>query len=205
MHMVISPDLLISAYRQGIFPMADDQNSILWYDPDPRAILPLTKFHVPRSLQKVIRQERFEVRFDSAFSSVIKACAEPVPGRELTWINSVIIDSYILLHRLDVAHSVETWSDGELVGGLYGIAINGLFAGESMFSRVRDASKVALYYLVKHLRQQEFLLLDVQFMTEHLRKFGAVEISRKEYRERLAQAISSPSTFNKSNGQRGLS
>jgi len=198
--MVIPPDLLISAYCEGIFPMADDQGHILWYDPDPRAILPLNEFHVSRSLQKIIRQERFDVRFDSAFSSVIRSCAEPSQGRESTWIDSDIIDSYVWLHNLGAAHSVETWSDGELVGGLYGVAINGLFAGESMFSKMRDASKVALYHLVRHLRRQEFLLLDVQFITEHLKKFGAVEISRKEYRQMLAKAITSPSKFNTFNG-----
>ena len=195
--MDLSPQTLIAAYCNGVFPMADDQDNILWYDPDPRAILPLDQFHVSRSLRKIVRQGRYEIHFDSEFSKVINACASPAPGRELTWINSEIVESYIRLHNLGVAHSVETWDAGELVGGLYGVAINGFFAGESMFSRTRDASKVALLYLVEHLRRHGFLLLDVQFLTDHLEKFGAVKIPRTEYRERLAQAISTQVAFDR--------
>ncbi len=177
--------------------MADDQDNILWYDPDPRAILPLNEFHVSRSLCKLIRQRRFQIYFDRAFPKVIEACANPGPGREETWINTDIIESYIELHHLGIAHSVEAWIGDELVGGLYGVAINGFFAGESMFSKVRDSSKVALVKLVEHLCFKGFLLLDVQFVTNHLNKFGAVEISRDEYHVRLAQALSVPSTFDK--------
>ena len=193
--MKLSPDLLIAAYCQGLFPMGDNQGNILWFDPDPRAILPLNRFHVSRSLQKTIRQERFEIRINSAFPDVIGLCADAAHGRELTWINAEIIENYIALHNLGIAHSVETWFMGELVGGLYGVAINGFFAGESMFSKHRDSSKIALFFLVEHLRQQGFLLLDVQFITNHLQKFGAVEIPRAQYRERLAEAIATFTIF----------
>lgn len=195
--MVLTPQLLFSAYCQGVFPMADDQDNILWYDPDPRAILPLDDFYISHSLRRLIRQGRFQIYFDRAFPKVIEACAAPGPGREETWINADIIESYVELHHLGVAHSVETWLDDELVGGLYGVAINGFFAGESMFSKVRNASKVALAKLVEHLQSQGFLLLDVQFVTDHLKKFGAVEIPRDEYHARLARALSVPSTFDK--------
>ncbi len=177
--------------------MADDQDNILWYDPDPRAILPLDKFHVSRSLRKLMRQGRFEISFDRAFHQVIVACADPAPGRESTWINVDIIDSYVKLHEIGVAHSVEVWTGDELVGGLYGVALNGLFAGESMFSKVRDASKIALVHLVEHLSRQGFLLLDVQFVTDYLKSFGAVEISRTEYQNRLLKALSASATFDR--------
>lgn len=191
--MQLTPDLLLAAYCQGIFPMAHDDGEIYWYDPDPRAILPLEAFHVPRSLARTVRQGRFVVTRDKAFSAVIHYCAEV--EREGTWINDEIIAAYSWLHQLGYAHSVETWLDGELVGGLYGVAIGGFFAGESMFHTVRDASKVALVYLVEHLRQQGFVLLDTQFMTEHLRRFGAVELSRAAYKKRLAQALAVKTTF----------
>ncbi len=175
--------------------MADEDGEIFWYDPDPRAILPLDSFNISRRLQRTVRQRGCEIRLNSSFSEVIKACAQPDEGRETTWINDDIISSYITLHKLGFAHSVETWMDGKLAGGLYGVAINGLFAGESMFSYRKDASKLALVYLVKHLKQQGLMLLDIQFLTEHLRRFGAVEISRAEYRERLEMAISVPVSF----------
>lgn len=193
--MQLSSQLLISAYCQGVFPMADEDGEIFWYDPDPRAILPLDDFHISRSLKRKMRQGNYEIRLNSAFTEVIRACAQPGQDREGTWINSDIIDGYFKLHQLGHAHSVETWVEGDLVGGLYGVAVNGLFAGESMFSTRRDASKLALVYLVNHLRQQRFLLLDIQFMTEHLRRFGAVEISRAEYHEQLAWAITIPVSF----------
>lgn len=193
--MFIPPELLIAAYSQGVFPMADEKDRILWFDPDPRAILPLDEFHISRSLWKTIRQKRFVIRFDSDFSSVIRACALPAPGRELTWINDDIVESYEALHKIGTAHSVEAWHAGELAGGLYGVAINGLFAGESMFSIKSDASKVALYYLVQHLIQQGFLLLDVQFLTDHLERLGAIEITREEYKSRLVQALATPVIF----------
>ncbi len=198
--MKLTPELLLNAYCQGIFPMADEDDNILWYDPDPRAVLPINQFHVPRSLRKVFRQGRFEIHFNRSFSEVIKECAAPGPGRETTWINEEIIQSYTALHALGFAHCVEAWCNNELVGGLYGVAINGFFAGESMFSRVQDASKVVLVTLVLHLRQQNFRLLDVQFLTEHLKRFGAVEIPRFEYHIKLNRAIRAPTKFGGNSG-----
>lgn len=175
--------------------MAHEDGNLYWHQPDPRAILPLDAFHVPRSLQRVIRQARFVIRRDSAFSQVIRACAAPADGREETWINDDIIAAYERLHRLGHAHSVEAWRDGQLVGGLYGVSLRGLFAGESMFSRERDASKVALVHLVDHLRSKGFVLLDVQYMTDHLRRFGAREISAGRYQRYLVQALQVSADF----------
>jgi leucyl/phenylalanyl-tRNA---protein transferase len=191
----LTPELLLYTYSQGIFPMGHDDGEIYWYDPDPRAIIPLETFHVPRSLARRIRQGGFEVRVDSAFRAVITACAEPSQNRENTWITPAIIDIYCELHQQGYAHSVETWIDDELVGGLYGVTIGGLFAGESMFSRATDSSKIALVYLINRLRDGGFTLLDTQFMTEHLRKFGAVEIPRDEYKMRLWQAVGTEAVF----------
>ncbi len=192
----LTPELLLYTYSQGIFPMGDDDGEIYWYDPDPRAIIPLDDgFHVPRSLARRIRQGGFEVRVDSDFRAVITACAEPDQNRESTWITPPIIDIYCELHRLGYAHSVETWIDGKLVGGLYGVTIGGLFAGESMFSRATDSSKIALVHLVERLRHGGFVLLDTQFMTEHLRRFGTLEIPRAEYQKRLHHALAVPTYF----------
>lgn len=187
--MQLTPHLLLNAYSQGVFPMADEDGTIYWFDPDPRAILPLDAFHVPRKLARRIRRGGFDIRVDSAFRTVITTCAEPAPGRETTWISPEIIETYCELHSLGFAHSVETWIEGELVGGLYGVTLGGHFAGESMFSRDTDASKIALVYLVERLRQRGFVLLDIQFMTEHLRRFGAIEISGREYKARLEKAL----------------
>jgi leucyl/phenylalanyl-tRNA--protein transferase len=193
--MKLSPHLLLNAYSQGIFPMADEDGTIYWYDPDPRAIIPLDNFHVPRSLARTIRRGQFEVRVDTAFRAVMEACAEPASGREITWISQEFIRTYSELHALGFAHSVEYWRAGELVGGLYGVSLGGLFAGESMFSRATDASKVALVYLVERLRRGGFVLLDTQFMTDHLRRFGAVEIPRAEYQARLTHALKHRARF----------
>lgn len=193
--MQLTPRLLLTAYSQGVFPMAHDDGQIYWYDPDPRAIIPLDAFHVPRRLARTIRAGKFEVRMDEAFTAVMQACAAAAPYRETTWISNEIIDVYTQLHQLGFAHSVECWQNGELVGGLYGVALQGLFAGESMFSRVPDSSKVALVHLVRHLQDNEFRLLDTQFMTNHLRQFGTVEISAATYRHRLQQAMLQPATF----------
>jgi leucyl/phenylalanyl-tRNA--protein transferase len=187
--MRLTPHMLLNAYSQGIFPMAHEDGDIYWYDPDPRAIIPLDDFHVPSRLARTMRRGGFEVRFDTSFRQVMTACAEPAPDRETTWISDEIIEVYGQMHKLGFAHCVETWAQGELVGGLYGVTLGGLFAGESMFSRMTDASKIALVYLVKYLRQRRFVLLDTQFMTEHLRRFGAIEISRNEYQQRLAHAL----------------
>lgn len=175
--------------------MADDDGTIYWYDPDPRAVLPLESFHVSRSLQRVLSRREFEIKFDTSFEEVIRACAAPAVGREETWISSEIIEAYDRLHKLGFAHSVEAWRNGRLAGGLYGVALNGLFAGESMFSRESNASKVALAALVEHLRCRNFLLLDIQFLTEHLAQFGAIEISRRAYQQKLAAALSQPAGF----------
>lgn len=192
--MSLDVQQLLYAYMRGVFPM-DQDGEVYWYDPDPRAIIPLDAFHVPRSLQRTLKKGLFEIRRDTAFTAVMMACARPAPGRDSTWISDEFIAAYTQLHQLGYAHSVETWLDGQLVGGIYGVAIRGLFAGESMFSRERDASKVALVHLVQHLRLRGFVLLDTQFMTEHLRRFGAVEISRREYQRQLAAALRAPVSF----------
>lgn len=175
--------------------MAHEDGAIYWYDPDPRAILPLDAFHVPQRLARTVRQEPFDIRVDGAFRKVIEACAAPAPGRESTWISAEIIEAYDRLHRLGFAHSVEAWLDGRLVGGLYGVAINSFFAGESMFSRERDASKVTLVHLVERLKEKDFLLLDIQFLTDHFRQFGAVEVPRSKYRTLLARALHKDNDF----------
>ena len=188
----LTPDLLLAAYQAGVFPMADGDD-VAWYAPDPRGVLPLDGFHVPRTLAKTVRQGRFEVRTDTAFQAVVEACAAPAPGREETWISAEIVRAYTALHRLGFAHSVECWrpgADGDaLVGGLYGVSLGGAFFGESMFHRATDASKVALVHLVGRLRAGGYVLLDTQMTTSHLGRFGAVEIPRAEYERRLAAAL----------------
>lgn len=183
--MTLTPELLLSAYIQGIFPM-DVSGTIQWFSPDPRAIIPLEGFVVSRSLRQAWRRGQFEIRVNTAFESVIRACAQ---REEETWISEEIIAGYTRLHELGWAHSVESWREGELAGGLYGVAIGGAFFGESMFHRQTDASKIALVALVERMRERGFALLDIQFMTEHLARFGAVEIPRREYLRRLKAAI----------------
>ncbi len=187
----------MSAYAIGVFPMAEDYNdpTIHWIEPRRRGILPLDGFHVPRSLRKTIRRGAHEIRIDSAFERVIRSCAEAAPDRPQTWLNPELIELYVELHRRGHAHSVEVWQDGRLVGGLYGLAIGAAFFGESMFSRVADASKIALVDLVERLNAGGFVLLDTQFITEHLRRFGAIEISRAGYIARLRQALALPARF----------
>ena len=165
---------------------------IRWLSPDPRAIIDLDAFHIPRTLGRIVRQERFEVRHDRAFETVIRACADRPEG---TWISEEIIAGYTLLHEFGFAHSVEAYRDGELVGGLYGVALRGAFFGESMFHRATDASKVALVHLVERLRAGGYRLLDVQFVTPHLRRFGTEEIPRHDYLERLAAALAVQGEF----------
>lgn len=193
--MKLSPELLIAAYMQGIFPMAHEDGSIYWYDPDPRAILPLDALHVPRSLRQTLRKGLFELRVDQDFRAVMQACAAPAPGRESSWINRDFVEIYTALHEMGFAHSVEAWQDGVLVGGLYGVALNGLFAGESMFSRATDASKVALVHLVQRLRAGGYHLLDTQFQTPHLARFGVVEIPREAYKQQLEAALAQEANF----------
>ena len=182
---MIEPELLLQGYRLGVFPMGMTDETIEWFSPDPRAILPLDKFHVPHALRRVLKRNVFEIRLDKRFGDVMRACAK----REDTWINQEIIESYTRLHKLGYAHSVEAWSNGKLAGGLYGVAIGGAFFGESMFHRVTDASKAALVALVEHLRGRKFVLLDTQWLTPHLAQFGAVEISRNHYLRVLGRAV----------------
>lgn len=187
----LSPELLLRAYAAGIFPMAEarDDPNVFWVDPRERGILPLDAFHVPRSLRKVVRRDLFEVRCDTAFEAVLDGCAEPAPGRRNTWINAPIRRAVVELHDLGFAHSVEAWQGDTLQGGLYGVALQGAFFGESMFSRATDASKVALVHLVARLRIGGFRLLDAQFVTEHLTRFGCVEIPARDYLKRLEDAM----------------
>lgn len=187
---IIPPELLLKAYRAGIFPMADsrDDPEVFWVEPRRRAILPLEGFHLSRSLARTLRRDRFTVTCNVAFESVIDACAAPRPEADESWISGRIRDSYVELHHLGYAHSIETWLDGELVGGLYGVGFDRVFCGESMFSRRSDASKVALAWLVAVLRRGGAELLDCQFTTPHLETLGAVEISQEQYIERLRQA-----------------
>lgn len=184
---MIPSDLLLAAYASGWFPMADETGELSWYSPDPRGIIPLESFHVPARLRRVVRQGTFRVVVDAAFEDVIRACAlaEREPNEAGTWISEEIIESYCHLHALGYAHSVEAWKGDELAGGLYGVALGGAFFGESMFHRVTDASKVALVSLVERLRSRGFTLLDTQWVTPHLRRFGAIEIPRDEYLRRL--------------------
>lgn len=188
----LSPEKLLAAYAVGIFPMGDDVGRLHWLAPDPRAVIELGAFRVSRSLRAVVRRGVFDVTVNRAFDDVIAGCADRPEG---TWISADIKRAYHALHRLGYAHSVEAWGEGVLAGGLYGVALGGAFFGESMFHLVTDASKVALVRLVERLRERRFVLLDVQFMTEHLRGFGAVEIPKTVYERRLHQATRLSRTF----------
>lgn len=190
---MLDPALVLRAYREGIFPMALEDGEIGWFSPDPRGIIPLDTFHIPARLARVVRQARFEVTVDREFEGVMRACAErPDDG---TWISADILETYVTLHRLGIAHSVEVRRDGRLVGGLYGVHLGGAFFGESMFHRETDASKVALVSLVDRLRRRGFTLLDTQWVTPHLAQFGATEIPRVEYLKRLRQALKRECVF----------
>jgi len=194
---MIPTDLLVSAYASGWFPMAVGDGTIRWFSPDPRGIIPLDSFHVPRRLGRVIRRGGFHIEINRDFEGVIRGCADAArdgddPG---TWIDDEIYDSYCALHRAGLAHSVEAWQEGRLAGGLYGVAMGGAFFGESMFHYVTDASKVALAALVDRLRARHFTLLDTQWTTEHLEQFGAVEIPRRRYLALLADALSRTAEF----------
>ena len=195
--MQLTPELLLNAYAVGIFPMAEarDDPELYWIDPERRGILPLDGFHVPRSLRRTLRRAPFEVEVDRAFRDVVAGCAEPTRERPESWINDEIRAVYGALFDAGYAHSVESWRDGALVGGLYGVAIGGAFFGESMFSRVTDSSKIAFIHLAARLRQGGFVLLDTQFVTAHLARFGAIEIPRRDYRNRLAAALGKEAQF----------
>jgi leucyl/phenylalanyl-tRNA--protein transferase len=178
---------LLLAYRSGIFPWTVDP--ITWWSPDPRAIFELDRFHVSHSLARVLRRKQFQITVDRAFPQVMEGCAAPAPGRRETWITREFIEAYTQLHRQGHAHSFESWDGSELAGGIYGVAIGGFFAGESMFHRASDASKVALYYLVHHLRARGFGLFDIQMLTPITRRLGGTEIPREEYLSRLNRAV----------------
>ncbi|MDF1607066.1 leucyl/phenylalanyl-tRNA--protein transferase [Hoeflea sp. YIM 152468] len=193
-HFQITPELLLRAYASGLFPMADsaDDPDLFWVEPELRGVLPLDDFHVPRRLARTIRQAPYEIRVNSAFDKVMAACAESAENRPSTWINATITQLYGSLHRLGHAHSVEAWRDGELVGGLYGVSLRMAFFGESMFSRATDASKICLVHLVELLRARGYVLLDTQFTTEHLKRFGAIDVPRAEYAAMLSAALDGP-------------
>lgn len=188
-----SPARLLLAYRSGIFPWTDDP--ITWWSPDPRAVLELDGLHVPRSLVKTLRRGVFTVTVDRAFRAVMEGCAEPAPGREESWVTPRFIAAYTRLHQQGHAHSVECWQGERLVGGIYGVSLGGLFAGESMFHRVSNASKVALVHLARHLRTRGFVLFDIQMLTPITRQLGGGELSRAEYLDRLAAAVALDRTF----------
>jgi leucyl/phenylalanyl-tRNA---protein transferase len=193
----LSPEILLAAYAAGVFPMAEsaDEPELFWVDPRRRGILPLDAFHVPRRLRRLIRHDGFEIRCDTAFEEVVRGCAEATEKRPNTWINDEIVRLYTSLSARGAAHSVEAWLDGLLVGGLYGVSLGAAFFGESMFSRVTDASKVALVHLAARLRLGGYRLLDTQFLTAHLARFGGIEISRTRYHRLLAEALTYRASF----------
>jgi leucyl/phenylalanyl-tRNA--protein transferase len=184
---------LLLAYRSGIFPWTDEP--LTWWSPDPRAIFDIDRFHPPKRLESKLRHHDFQLTVDRDFRAVIHACAQPAEGRESTWISPRFIEAYLELHRQGHAHSVEVWEGYRLVGGIYGVAINGFFAGESMFHRVTDASKIALCYLMDHLRARNFALFDTQVLSPLTARLGAIEIRRRDYLERLASALDNSARF----------
>jgi leucyl/phenylalanyl-tRNA--protein transferase len=202
----LTSEILLRAYAEGLFPMAErrDDPTLFWVSPEQRGIIPLDAFHVSKRLARTVRSDRFSVTADYAFADVMHACAEPGPGREETWINDGILELYTALHASGHAHSLECRREGRLVGGLYGVRLGGAFFGESMFSRETDASKVALVHLVARLKLGGFKLLDAQFLTEHLARFGAVEIPRAAYLAKLSEAIAAPAYWPASSGNSGM-
>jgi leucyl/phenylalanyl-tRNA--protein transferase len=194
---ILTPAILLRAYAEGIFPMAERRGDpeLFWVSPEMRGIVPLDAFHVPKRLARTVKSDRFAVTADMAFADVMRACAEPTPDRPESWINDEIVRLYTALHAAGHAHSIECWRDGRLVGGLYGVKLGAAFFGESMFTRERDASKVALVHLVACLRRGGFSLLDTQFLTAHLARFGTIEIPRAQYHTLLARAISHEAEF----------
>jgi leucyl/phenylalanyl-tRNA--protein transferase len=193
----ITPEVLLKAYACGIFPMAEsaEDPALYWIEPDKRGVIPLEQFHVPSRLARTVRSDRFSIRIDHDFERVLDGCAEPQPGRTRTWINARIRTLYCRLYDIGHCHSVEAYENDELVGGLYGVCLGRAFFGESMFHRARDASKVALVHLVARLRAGGFKLLDTQFVTDHLRIFGAVEVSRRQYHKLLEAALVGEADF----------
>ncbi len=194
---IITPQVLLQAYSVGVFPMAEsaDDPSLYWIEPDERGVLPLDNFHISKSLKKSVRHAGFEIRIDTAFEQVIKQCAEKTGDRKETWINARILRLYCQLHKMGCCHSVESWRDGELVGGLYGVRLGAAFFGESMFARATDASKVALVHLVARLNFGRFKLLDAQFVNDHLKQFGCFKVPKKQYRPLLDAATEANADF----------
>ncbi len=193
----IPTDLLLKAYASGVFPMADsaDDPEVFWVRPEMRGVIPLDAFHIPKSLAKIIRQARFEIAYDRDFAAVIQGCAEERDVRRSTWINGPIREAYGRLFEIGHCHTVEAWREGRLVGGLYGVSLGRAFFGESMFSRETDASKVCLVHLVERLRARGFVLLDTQFTTDHLKRFGAIDVPRRKYERLLEDALSGEARF----------
>jgi leucyl/phenylalanyl-tRNA--protein transferase len=192
---LLSADDLIYGYMNGIFPMADSDGTLYWYSPDPRAIIPIGTYKPSKSLRPILNKRMFEIRIDADFEGVMRGCAAPRLDEENTWISEEIIDAYTELHRLGFAHSVETYIDNELVGGLYGVSIGAVFFGESMFHTVSNASKVAFHYLIENLRRKNYELLDTQFINDNVRRFGAIEIPKSEYVRLLKRGIAQKARF----------
>jgi len=195
--LTIEPEFLLEAYACGLFPMAEDRDdpAIHWIEPKHRGIIPLDKFHIPKKLRRTLRNDSHQISVDKKFCEVIRACSESSQSRENTWINKPIENLYITLFNMGYAHSVETYKDGKLVGGLYGVALGGVFFGESMFSRTSDSSKLALCHLSARLLKSKFKLFDVQFITNHLKQFGAVEITQNDYKKLLFNAVNNKIVF----------
>ncbi|MGI9244180.1 MAG: leucyl/phenylalanyl-tRNA--protein transferase [Verrucomicrobiales bacterium] len=187
----IDPNFLVNAYASGVFPMALEDGEIGWFSPDPRGIIPLEGFRPPHGMKRVLEEQPFEIRVDTVFEEVMRGCAD----REETWINESIIETYVELYERGHAHSVEAWEGDELVGGLYGVSLGSAFFGESMFSKKSEASKLCLVHLIERMRERGFTLLDTQWTNPHLEKFGAIDISKAEYSERLNQALAGEARF----------
>lgn len=188
----LEPATLVQAYCTGVFPWFDDDWPICWWSPDPRAIFELSQFHVSRRLARTLHSAKFKVTVNRAFAAIIRGCADRDEG---SWITQSMIDAYERLHRLGIAHSVETWRGDDLAGGLYGVALGGFFAGESMFTRISDGSKAALAFTVEHLKARRFQLFDTQFLTDHTARLGAIEIPRRKYLDRLQKALRVNTSF----------
>lgn len=192
---MLTADDLIYGYINGIFPMADADGTLYWYAPDPRAIIPIDTYKPARSLRPVLNQNQFDIRFNTAFSQVMRYCSEPRNDEDSVWISEEIIEAYTELHHMGLAHSVEAYQNDELVGGLYGVSLGSAFFGESMFHRVSNASKVAFHYLIMQLREQRFTLLDTQFINDNVRRYGAIEIPKVDYLKQLKSALVKEARF----------